>query len=220
MEGLNPGARFVDLAALSLSGSLVPSVPTQLMIKYDPPKMTIVYHFEQRRNQQFYHDINIDEKMLATKSTDDVVSHLYVTEAYYFNPKQVKRSQLIRLVGMLQQNINRGQKTKNQFQQPAAQSQINIQDNAFGGGQELDKAREARRKNFFEKKRFINYPYSNPTDEHDSSDGGSQQVSAPGANDKIFSNEQRRGVPNEIALNQRKRFDDLQIQNKVPSLSP
>jgi len=87
MEGLNPGARFVDLAALSLSGSLVPSVPTQLMIKYDPPKMTIVYHFEQRRNQQFYHDINIDEKMLATKSTDDVVSHLYVTEAYYFNPK-------------------------------------------------------------------------------------------------------------------------------------
>ena len=87
MEGLNPSARFVDLAALSLSGSLVPSVPTQLMIKYNPPKMTIVYHFEQRRNQQFYHDIIIDEKMLATKSTDEVVSHLYVTEAYYFNPK-------------------------------------------------------------------------------------------------------------------------------------
>jgi hypothetical protein len=87
MEGLNPSARFVDLAALSLSGSLVPSVPTQLMIKYNPPKMTIVYHFEQRRNQQFYHDIIIDENMLATKSTDEVVSHLYVTEAYYFNPK-------------------------------------------------------------------------------------------------------------------------------------
>lgn len=43
-------ARFVDLAALSMSGSLVPSVPTQLMIKYDPPKMTIVYHFEERNN--------------------------------------------------------------------------------------------------------------------------------------------------------------------------
>ena len=87
MEGLNPSARFVDLAALSLSGSLVPSVPTQLMIKYNPPKMTIVYHFEQRRNQQFYHDIIFDENLLATKSTDEVVSHLYVTEAYYFNPK-------------------------------------------------------------------------------------------------------------------------------------
>jgi hypothetical protein len=42
--------RFVDLAAMSLSGSLVPSVPTQLMVKYDPPKLTIVYHFEQKSN--------------------------------------------------------------------------------------------------------------------------------------------------------------------------
>ncbi len=47
---IKPGAKFVDLAALSLSGSLVPSVPTQLMLKYDPPKMTIIYHFEQRAN--------------------------------------------------------------------------------------------------------------------------------------------------------------------------
>ena len=39
------GGKFVDLAAMSLSGSLVPSVPTQLMLKYDPPKMTIIYHF-------------------------------------------------------------------------------------------------------------------------------------------------------------------------------
>ena len=43
-------AQYVDLAALSMSGSLVPSVPTQLMIKYDPPKMTIVYHFIERNN--------------------------------------------------------------------------------------------------------------------------------------------------------------------------
>lgn len=71
------------------------------MLKYDPPKMTIVYHFEERKNQQFYHDIVLDREMLATKSTEDVVSHLYLTEAYYFNPKQVKRTQLIRLVGMV-----------------------------------------------------------------------------------------------------------------------
>ena len=70
-----------------MSGDLVPSVPPQLMIKYDPPKMTIVYHFEERRNQQFYHDIELNREMLATKSTEDVVSHLYLTEAYYFNPK-------------------------------------------------------------------------------------------------------------------------------------
>ena len=71
------------------------------MIKYDPPKMTIVYHFEERRNQQFYHDIELNREMLATKSTEDVVSHLYITEAYYFNPKQVKRTQLVRLIAMV-----------------------------------------------------------------------------------------------------------------------
>ena len=102
---IHPNCKYVDLAALSLSGSLVPSVPTKLMIKYDPPKMTIVYHFEQRNNQEFYHDILLDRDLLATKSADDFVSHLYVTEAYYFNPKQVKRSQLLRLVSMIQQRL-------------------------------------------------------------------------------------------------------------------
>ena len=43
---MDMNAKFVDLAALSLSGSLVPSVPTQIMLKFNPPKMTIVYHFE------------------------------------------------------------------------------------------------------------------------------------------------------------------------------
>lgn len=108
MDFVNPDAKFVDLAALSLSGSLVPSVPTQLMLKYNPPKLTIVYHFEQKQNQQFYHDIFIDKDMLANKNTDEIVSHLYVTEAYYFNPKQIKRTQLIRLVNMIQSNINNG----------------------------------------------------------------------------------------------------------------
>ena len=61
---IDMNAKFVDLAALSLSGSLVPSVPTQIMLKFNPPKMTIVYHFEQRQNQQFYHDIMLDKKML------------------------------------------------------------------------------------------------------------------------------------------------------------
>jgi len=75
------------------------------MIKYNPPKITIVYHFEQKRNQQFYHDIVLDYDMIMTKSTDEVVSHLYVTEAYYFNPKQIKRSQLLRLVGMIAQKL-------------------------------------------------------------------------------------------------------------------
>lgn len=56
--------KFVDLAAMSLSGSLIPSVPTQLMLKYHPPKITIVYHFEQKFNDQYYHEIPVDQSML------------------------------------------------------------------------------------------------------------------------------------------------------------
>ena len=46
----NFGGKYVDLAALSLSGSLVPSVPTELAVKYNPPKITIIYHFENHSN--------------------------------------------------------------------------------------------------------------------------------------------------------------------------
>jgi len=97
----------VDLAALSLSGSLVPSVPTQLMLKYDPPTITIVYYFEESKKEKFFHEIKIRRDHLEKMSIEDIVSHLYVTEAYYFNPKQVKRPTLVKLVGMLQQNINK-----------------------------------------------------------------------------------------------------------------
>jgi hypothetical protein len=61
------------------------------MIKYDPPKITLVYHFEQKSNDQYYHDMMLDRSFMEQSSAEDIVSHLYVTEAYYLNPKQVKR---------------------------------------------------------------------------------------------------------------------------------
>ena len=118
------GAKFVDLAALSLSGSLVPSVPTKLMIRYEPPKLSIVYYFEQNNDELYFHEINIDRGLLLSKSTEDVVSHLYVTEAYYFNPKQIKRKQLLRLVGMIQDNMPR--KSSDGAASPERHNQINI----------------------------------------------------------------------------------------------
>lgn len=42
--------------------------------------------------------------MLATSTPEEIVSHLFVTEAYYFNPKQIKRTQLVKLVTMMQNN--------------------------------------------------------------------------------------------------------------------
>ena len=102
-----------------------------------------------KKNQQFFHDIEVDTHMLQTQTIEDVVSHLYMMEAYYFNPKQIKRPQLVRLVSMLQEKVRTG-----------IQPNINVQDSNQQPERhlsEVDKAREARRRNFFEKKRM---PYA------------------------------------------------------------
>jgi len=82
------------LAALSLSGSLMPSVPTKFLLKFNPPKVTLIYHLEHKEKDQYYHEIPIDKKMLEASSLEDLVSHLFVSEAYYFNPKQIPRKQV------------------------------------------------------------------------------------------------------------------------------
>lgn len=84
--------QFVDLAAMSMSGSLIPSIPVQVLLKYNPPKLTIVYHFENKENDQYFHDINFDHDVLANESIESIVSHLYMSEAYYFNPSYLKRN--------------------------------------------------------------------------------------------------------------------------------
>jgi non-homologous end joining protein Ku len=82
------------------------------MLKYDPPKITLVYHFEAREAEKYFHEVEVERKLLETLSDEDLASHLYVTEAYYFNPKQIKRQQVLRLVrklkeGMLQKQQER-----------------------------------------------------------------------------------------------------------------
>jgi hypothetical protein len=37
----------------------MPSVPTQLMLKYEPPLITIVYHFENKEHDRYYHEIPV-----------------------------------------------------------------------------------------------------------------------------------------------------------------
>lgn len=82
------------------------------MLKYDPPKITIVYHFEQRENERFYHEILVEKRMLETMTDDDITSHLYVTEAYYFNPKQIKRQQVSALTILTRIDHEIGQETQ------------------------------------------------------------------------------------------------------------
>ena len=72
----------------------MPSVPVQVLLKFVPPKLTIVYHFENKENDQYFHDILFDRSMLENESDEDIVSHLYMAESYYFNPKVLKRHQV------------------------------------------------------------------------------------------------------------------------------
>ena len=53
--------------------------------------MTIVYHFENKENDQYFHEIQFAKTMLQNEKIDDIVSHLYMAEGYYFNPKILKR---------------------------------------------------------------------------------------------------------------------------------
>jgi len=77
-----------------MSGSLTPAIPVQILLKYNPPKLTIVYHFENKENDQYFHDILFDKTMMENETDDDIVSHLYISESYYFNPKCLKRHQV------------------------------------------------------------------------------------------------------------------------------
>ena len=77
-----------------MSGTLDASVPVQVLLKYNPPKMTVVYHFENKENDQYYHDIMFDRQMLENEKVEDIASHLYMSEGYYFNPKMLKRKQV------------------------------------------------------------------------------------------------------------------------------
>jgi hypothetical protein len=44
--------------------------------------------------------------MLENETDEDIVSHLYMSEGYYFNPKILKRNQVKRLVLKLKSQMN------------------------------------------------------------------------------------------------------------------
>jgi hypothetical protein len=61
-------------------------------MKFNPPKISIVYHFKDNKKEEFFHDIEIEKEMLMTKNEEEICNHLYFTEPYYFDPKEIKRT--------------------------------------------------------------------------------------------------------------------------------
>jgi uncharacterized protein YqfB (UPF0267 family) len=75
-----------------MTGSLPPCVPDKFLIKYDPGRIVIIYHFENNPKEQFYReiDINID----TSTNLDDLCDFLFKSENYYLDLKIVKRKQV------------------------------------------------------------------------------------------------------------------------------
>lgn len=38
-------------------------------------------------SEKYYHEIYMEKRMLETMNNEDIASHLFVAEAYYFDPK-------------------------------------------------------------------------------------------------------------------------------------
>ena len=54
-----------------------------------------MYHFENSdREDQYFHNIVFDRNMLDNDELEEILNHLYMSEAYYFNPKILKRHQV------------------------------------------------------------------------------------------------------------------------------
>lgn len=103
-----PQPKFIDLAEMSMSGHLQPAVPEQICLKFAPPTITIVYHFEENLNEKWLHNIPLERSMLQKESVEDICNHLYMAEGYYFNPKILRRNQVKRLVTKLKTHVHLG----------------------------------------------------------------------------------------------------------------
>ena len=77
-----------------MSGSLRPSIPYQVLLKFHPPKIVIIYYLDANEKEKFFHEIPIERRMLESVSEEDIANHLYISEDFYFNPSKLKRPQV------------------------------------------------------------------------------------------------------------------------------
>lgn len=88
------------VGAQSLGLSLIPAVPDRFLIKYDPPKIWVVYHFKDHSEKdQYWRDIPLE---LSTDSTaNSVTEFLFKEHSYYFDSSLIGQEQVNKLIGMI-----------------------------------------------------------------------------------------------------------------------
>jgi len=136
-------AASLDLGKYSVpstDGRLLPAVPVHLALKFKPPTIAVVYTMQDPKSgrvKKYIHEIPIAFSPAA--SVDSVCDAICAKETTYLNPAFIQRQQVTALLAKLHAQHLAEQETK----APAAQS-------------EEDRG-PARKPNFFDRKRFVNY---------------------------------------------------------------
>ena len=105
------------LGAQSLGLSLIPAVPDKFLIKYNPPKIWVVYHFKDHNaKDQYWRDIPLEVEDSSTSSS--VTDFLFKEHSYYFDSSLITQDQVKKLIDMILKHNNKKEETKVMKEKP------------------------------------------------------------------------------------------------------
>lgn len=94
------GMDIDKVGAQSLGLSLIPAVPDKFLIKYNPPKIWVVYHFKDHNEKdQYWRDIPLEVNTGSTANS--VTDFLFKEHCYYFDSSLIGKQQVNKLVDMI-----------------------------------------------------------------------------------------------------------------------
>lgn len=75
-------------------------VPDKFLLKYDPPKICVVYHFkDHKKEDQYWRDLTLEVDMQTIPS--DLTAWLFKAHYWYFDEKLIKKEQVTKLMTQL-----------------------------------------------------------------------------------------------------------------------
>jgi len=78
--------------------------PINLCIKFKPPSLALYYRLAGDPGKKFMHSVNIDKEVKAKKTADEIYKELLVNEPMYWNPNNITKEQIIRVIEKLLDN--------------------------------------------------------------------------------------------------------------------
>lgn len=166
----NSSASLKSYAVPSLDGKLLPAIPKNLALKFKPPTVAVVYLMKDNKSgrmKKYIHEIRIHfdketEPIDVSRMCDDICRK----EATYLNPAYIGKQQVSIFDFLMKyQVLDLLNKLYKNYAKNKENSQPNKKD---AQGDAAAPAEGKRKKNFFERKRFVDYPM--PEDENQAED--------------------------------------------------